>query len=499
MELTNHNKKKRKSSEDISAMGYGKIPPQAKDIEVAILGTILLDNMAFDTVNELLSEECFYVDAHQKIFSAMKALAQRSNPIDILTTQEELRSRGDLENVGGPYYLVKMTNDVVSSANLVFHCRIVYRKYIQRQFILEGSRLIESGYEETNEVFDALDQAEKGILQLSSKITNRGVREASSILVETIKRIEVIRQTPDRLTGVPSGYPSIDKLTHGWQPSDLIILAARPSVGKTALALNLARNAIFSDYKIPTAFFSLEMSSGQLMERLISMESEISLDRIKKGRLNEGDMKTIYDRAVKKIGVSPFYIDDTAYMNIFELKSKARLLKKKKNVGLIIIDYLQLMNGITNDTRNREQEISNITRNLKALAKELKIPVIALSQLSRAVETRGGEKMPQLSDLRESGAIEQDADIVAFIYRPEYYGIQKDDLGASTPGETSIRFAKNRNGSLDTIKLRANLWIQKFYEDRDLPNLPSNDYKSLAAGENLTGPVINNDKEKLPF
>jgi replicative DNA helicase len=291
------------------------------------------------------------------------------------------------------------------------------------------------------------------------------------VLVNTIKRIEDLRTKNEDLTGVPSGFASLDRITYGWQRTDLIILAARPAVGKTAFALNLARNAVMHPTKsTPVAFFSLEMSAAQLVQRILSAESEIWLEKISRGKMEEHEMKQLYARGVQRLAQAPLYIDDTPALNIFELRAKCRRLKNKHNIGMVIIDYLQLMSGTgENRNSNREQEISNISRNLKALAKELSIPIVALSQLSRAVETRGagkdGSKMPQLSDLRESGAIEQDADLVMFLYRPEYYDITTTEMGENNRGETHVRIAKHRNGSLETIKLRALLNIQKFTEE----------------------------------
>jgi len=286
-------------------------------------------------------------------------------------------------------------------------------------------------------------------------------------LVKTIKRIEDMRNRQEDITGVPTGFASLDRVTYGWQPTDLIVLAARPSVGKTAFALNLARNAALHPTKpTPVGFFSLEMSSSQLVQRILSAESEIWLEKIARGQLEEYEMKQLHDKGINRLTKAPIFIDDTAALNIFELRAKCRRLKNKHNVGLIIIDYLQLMSGSGDRNANREQEISRISRDLKGLAKELQIPIIALSQLSREVEKRKeGNKMPQLSDLRESGAIEQDADMVMFLYRPEYYDITANEFGENNKGETHVKIAKHRNGSLELIKLKALLHIQKFIEN----------------------------------
>jgi replicative DNA helicase len=397
----------------------------------------------------------------------MQGLAQKSQPIDILTVVEELRFRQELEMIGGAYYVTKLTNAVVSTANIETHSRIILQKFIQRELIRISGEIIGDAYEDSTDVFDLLDDAESKLFEITNNHLRKNFDSIDTVLVKTIQRIEDLRHRQDEITGVPSGFPSLDKITYGWQQTDLIILAARPAVGKTAFALNLARNAALHPTKpVPVAFFSLEMSSAQLVQRILSAESEILMEKIARGRLEEHEMKQLYKKGIDRLATAPIFIDDTPALNIFELRAKCRRLKNKHNVGCIIIDYLQLMSG-TGDNRNgnREQEISRISRDLKGLAKELQVPIIALSQLSRAVESRKeGEKIPQLSDLRESGAIEQDADMVMFLYRPEYYGITANEMGESNKGETHVKIAKHRNGALDTIKLRALLHIQKFTE-----------------------------------
>ncbi len=523
MDLTNLNKdrkQRRKSSLDLSTMVYGKVPPQAKDLEEAVLGAIMLEKNAFDTIVEILKPECFYVEAHQRIFKAMQGLAQKSQPIDILTVVEELRSKEELEMVGGPYYVTKLTNTVVSSANIEAHSRIILQKFIQRELIRISGEIIGDAYEDSTDVFDLLDDAESKLFEITNNHLRKNFDTIDSVLVKTIQRIEDLRHSNQDVTGVPSGYSSLDRVTYGWQNTDLIILAARPAVGKTAFALNLARNAALHATKpTPVALFSLEMSAGQLVQRILAAESEIWLEKIARGKLEEHEMKQLYARGIQRLAQAPIYIDDTPALNIFELRAKSRRLKNKHNIGLIIIDYLQLMSGTgENRQSNREQEISNISRNLKALSKELNVPIIAISQLSREVEKRSagkdGTKMPQLSDLRESGAIEQDADLVMFLYRPEYYDITSNEMGESNRGETIIRIAKHRNGMLDTIKLRALLHIQKFVEDdgSGLPGtgLPGN-WKPVPDSEGgeaaklyiQTGSKMNDlpfsDEEETPF
>ena len=492
MDLTNLNrdkKNRRKTAPDLSTMIYGKVPPQAKDLEEAVLGAIMLEKGAFDAVIEILKPECFYVDAHQRIFRAMQGLANKSQPIDILTVVEELRFREELEMIGGPYYVTKLTNAVVSSANIEAHSRIVLQKFIQRELIRISGEIISDAYEDSTDVFDLLDQAESKIYEVTSTHLRNNYETIDSVLVKTIQRIEDLRHKNEDITGVPTGFPSLDRVTYGWQSTDLIILAARPAVGKTAFALNLARNAALHPTKpTPVAVFSLEMSAAQLVQRILSAESEIWLEKISRGKMEEHEMKQLYARGIQRLAQAPIFIDDTAALNIFELRAKCRRLKNANNIGLIILDYLQLMSGVGDRNSNREQEISNISRSLKGLAKELQVPIIALSQLSREVEKRkDGNKMPQLSDLRESGAIEQDADMVCFLSRPEYYDLTQDEMGDNNRGETHVRIAKHRNGSLETIKLRALLHIQKFVEDSgggdfNSLNLPSN-FKPVSGNE----------------
>ena len=499
MDLTNLNlnkdrgKLRRKPSVDLSTMVYGKVPPQAKELEEAVLGAIMLEKSAFDTVVEILKPECFYLEGHQRIYRTMQGLAQKSQPIDILTVVEELKVREELEIVGGPYFVTKLTNAVVSSANIETHSRIILQKFIQRELIRISGEIIGDAYEDSTDVFDLLDDAESKLFEITNSHLRKNFDSIDSVLVKTIQRIEDMRHKQEEITGVPSGFVSLDRITYGWQQTDLIILAARPSVGKTAFALNLARNAALSATK-PTcvAFFSLEMSSAQLVQRILSAESEIFMEKIARGRLEEHEMKQLYKKGIDRLAKAPIFIDDTPALNIFELRAKCRRLKNKHNVGIIIIDYLQLMSGAGDKNGSREQEISQISRALKGLAKELQVPIIALSQLSRAVESRKeGEKIPQLSDLRESGAIEQDADMVMFLYRPEYYGITANEQGESNKGETHVKIAKHRNGSLETIKLRALLHIQKFteYGEDDFGGIshPGGAWKPVQSGDDGGG------------
>ena len=485
MDITNLNKdrkSRRKSGIDLNPMIYGKLPPQAKDLEEAILGAVMLEKNAFDTVIEILRPDCFYVDTHQRIYAAFVSLADKNMPIDILTVVEELKSRGDLEIVGGPYYITKLTNSVVSTANLEAHARIVLQKFVQRELIRISGEIIGDAYEDGTDVFDLMDDAEEKIFNITNNFLKTDYKSMGNALTEAINRIDELRNSTEDISGVPSGYSSLDKVTFGWQPTDLIILAARPSVGKTAFALNLARNAALHPTK-PTGvgFFSLEMSASQLVQRILSAESEIPMQKIARGKLEEHEYSQLQKKGIEKLIEAPIYIDDTAALNIFEFRAKARRLVNKHKVGLIIIDYLQLMSGQNDRNSNREQEISNISRNLKALAKELNIPIIALSQLNRAVESRASSKVPLLSDLRESGAIEQDADLVMFIYRNEMYENYNSPEGADVKDMTMIKIAKHRNGSLEEIKLRAMLSIQKFADWNDDGFSPGGNFKYLGS------------------
>jgi replicative DNA helicase len=455
--------KRRKGSIDLSTMVYGRVPPQAKELEEVVLGACMLDKSAIDILIDInFKAECFYVESHQIIFQAMMEMQQRSYPIDELTLVEELKKKEQLDVVGGAFYILQLTNKVVSTANLETHARIVIQKFIQRELINISGEIIGQAYEDGTDVFDLLDDSESKIFAVANIISQQNYYHASQVQAKTLNGLDKRRLNDSHLSGITSGFKSLDRITHGWQDTDLIILAARPSVGKSALAINFARNAANTGTGV--GFFSLEMSSGQIIERIWSAESEIFMDKIKTGQMEDYEYSQLMRTGVKKVESMPLWIDDTPALNIFQFRSKARKMVTKNKVKLIIIDYLQLMKGMDGmklKSSNREQEISNISRNLKALAKELSVPIIALSQMSRNVESRQ-DKTPQLSDLRESGAIEQDADMVAFIYRPEYYG--KNEIGESSTGETHIKIAKHRNGSLDTIYLKAILHYQKFEE-----------------------------------
>ena len=432
---------------------HGKIQPQAVDLEEAVLGAMMLEKDAVSAVIDILSPAVFYKESHKKIMAGISSLFSKSEPVDILTVTNELKSTGDLEMVGGPYYITMLTSRIASTANVEYHARIILQKHIQRELIRISSEIIKDAFEDTTDVFDLLDRAEQNLFSVSESNLRRNFEDMPSLVKQAILDIENAKNADEHMRGVPSGYVDIDRITSGWQKSDLIILAARPSMGKTAFALNMARN-IAVDFNKPIAFFSLEMSSVQLVTRLISSETELKSDKLKRGDLQSYEWQQLTDKVTNLVDAKMF-IDDTPALSIFELRAKCRRLKQQHDIQMVFIDYLQLMSGGSDNRGNREQEISNISRSLKALAKELDIPVLALSQLSRAVETRPGQaKRPILSDLRESGAIEQDADLVLFIYRAEYYKIDAYEDGSPTQGVSEIIIAKHRNGAVGDVKLR---------------------------------------------
>ncbi|RIA10055.1 primary replicative DNA helicase [Flavobacteriaceae bacterium MAR_2010_72] len=455
----------------IISLEKGKIPPQAIDLEEVVLGAMMIDKKGVDEVIDILSPDAFYKDAHKHIFEAIFKLFENSEPVDLLTVSSQLKKDSKLELVGGDFYLISLTQRVSSSAHIEFHARIILQKYIQRSLIKISNEIIEDSYDETKDVFDLLDNAEAKLYEVTQGNIKKSTETAQSLVIQAKKKIEDI-SNKEGLSGIPSGFTKLDRLTSGWQESDLIIVAARPGMGKTALTLSMARN-IAVNQDIPVAFFSLEMSSVQLITRLISSETGLSSEKLRTGKLEKHEWEQLNVK-VKTLEKAPLFIDDTPSLSIFDLRAKARRLASQYGIKLIVIDYLQLMTaGGSQKGGNREQEISTISRNLKALAKELSVPVIALSQLSRAVETRGGSKRPLLSDLRESGAIEQDADIVSFIYRPEYYKIEEwdDEDRSPTEGQAEFIVAKHRNGGLDNIRLKFIGHLGKFdnLDDFDTP------------------------------
>ncbi len=432
-----------------------RIPPQATDVEIAVLGSLLIEKEAIPKVIEVLDDNAFYKPAHQKIFQAMIALFERSEPVDVVTVVEELRRRGVLEEIGGAHYIAELTQKVTSAANVEYHARIVLEKALMRSLIFAASEVTTRAYSETEDALDLLDQAEAKIFEISERRLKRTFTPIRKAITDTFELLEGIHGKHGGVTGVPTGFVELDNLTGGFQKSDLIIVAGRPSQGKTALSLALARNAALHREK-PAAvgIFSLEMSEGQLVTRLLSSEARVNAHLLRTGRLPEDEWKNL-SRVVGRLAEAKIFIDDTPALPILELRAKCRRLKVEHGIGLIIVDYLQLVQGPKN-SESREREISFISRSLKALAKELDTPVIALSQLNRSLESRS-DKRPVLADLRESGAIEQDADVVMFVHRPETYGIveMKDEDGNIMPteGMAEIMVSKQRNGPTGLVRL----------------------------------------------
>ena len=443
----------------VPAIPGAKIQPQAKELEEVVLGAMMVEKSAVNAVIDVLQPESFYVEAYGEVFRAIQTLFNNSEPIDLLTVTEQLRKDGKLDMLGGSHRVASLTSRVASSANVEFHARIIAQKHIQRELIRVSNAIIEKAYDETSDVFDLLDEAESKLFEVAEGNIRKSYESMSTVMRQALDDIETARNNEDGVSGVPSGFHDLDKITGGWQRSDMIVLAARPGMGKTAFVLSMARNMAV-DHDIPVAVFSLEMSAVQLVQRLISSETEINSDKFRKGNLEEHEYQQLHSRC-GKLSKAPLFIDDTPGLNIFELRAKCRRLKAQHGIDLVIIDYLQLMSA-GSDKGNREQEISSISRSIKGIAKELDVPIIALSQLSRNVETRGGDKRPLLSDLRESGAIEQDADIVAFIYRAEYYGITEHPDGIDTAGLGELILAKHRHGALDTIKMKFVKNLAKF-------------------------------------
>ena len=431
----------------------GTVPPQATELEQAVLGALMLEKDAIIDIQEYVKTETFYLEEHRIIFKAIQDLSFEMKAIDLYTVTERLKAQKELQKVGGAAYLAELTQKVASAAHVEFHAKIIAQKYVQRELIRSATEIERRSYDEEVDVTELIGFAEQEIFRVSEGNVKRSVLAASDILRKALAQIEEASKTAGEYNGVRSGFTDIDSITLGWQPSDLIIIAARPSMGKTAFVLTMARNMAV-EFKTPVAFFSLEMSSVQLMNRLIVAETQINAKDLRTGNLTPAQWTHLETNTVE-LGRAPLYIDDTPALSVYEFRSKARRLKTQHDIQLIIIDYLQLMTAATPETRgNREQEVSLISRTLKAIAKELNVPIIALSQLSRATETRGGSKRPQLSDLRESGAIEQDADIVAFIHRPEYYGMNTDENGMPTAGMAEIIIAKHRSGAATDVKLR---------------------------------------------
>ena len=458
----------------LTEMG-GNVPPQAVELEEAVLGALMLEKDSIITVQEFVTPEAFYTEEHRLIYRAIEELSSELKPIDLYTVTERLKVKKELKKVGGASYLAQLTQKVGSAANVEFHAKIVAQKYVQRELIRSATEIQRRSYDESTDVTDLIGFAEQEIFKVAEGHVKRSVQSAADVLARTLAQIEENAKNKSAFNGVPSGFMALDRVTMGWQPSDLIIIAARPSMGKTAFTLTMARN-MSVDHEQAVAFFSLEMPAHQLMMRLVVAETGIPGNDLKLGRLSPEQWRHL-ESATKPLGSAKLFIDDTPALSVFEFRSKARRLKIHNDIKIIMIDYLQLMTGGPQAAKggNREQEVSFISRTLKAIAKELNVPIIALSQLNRGVETRTGEegKRPQLADLRESGAIEQDADMVCFIHRPEYYKINEDAKGNSLIGLAEIIIAKHRNGAVGDVRLRFRGELARFQNLKDDTVIPS--------------------------
>ncbi len=425
----------------------GNIPPQNLDAEQAVLGTILLQDKSILKIAEILSPEDFYRDAHKTIYRSMLDLFEKREPHDLITVANLLSDRNKLEEIGGPAYLALLTDIIPFSGTLVHHAEIIRKKSVLRQLIRTTSEVAARCYDAQDDIDALVDEAEKTIFEIAQSKRKQGFQPMSDIVPKAFDRITKLFDRQEHITGVATGYEQLDRMTAGLQPSDLIILAGRPSMGKTALAMNMVQHAAIIE-KIPVAVFSLEMSMEQLALRMLCSIGRIDSQRIRTGRLLEKDWPDL-TRATGILAEAPIHIDDTAGITVLEMRAKARRLKSEHDLGMVVVDYLQLMQGRSSKNENRTQEISDISRSLKAMAKELDVPVVALSQLNRGLESRT-DKRPQLSDLRESGAIEQDADVIGFIYRDEVYNKAEDNPNR---GLAEIIIGKQRNGPTGTVKL----------------------------------------------
>ncbi|MBP5681096.1 MAG: replicative DNA helicase [Bacteroidales bacterium] len=437
----------------VSPLIQGKMQPHETELEEAVLGALMLEKDAYSQVSEILKPDTFYEKKHQTIFTAIQELALAQNPIDMLTVTNQLQRDGKLDEIGGPFYIAQLTQKVSSAAHVEYHAKIIASKALARQLINYAGKIEAAAFDETTDIPTLMQEAEGALFQLSQQNIKKDTQQIDPIIKEAIQKIQDSANRSDGLSGIPTGFHELDGMTSGWQNTDLIIIAARPAMGKTAFALSMVKNMAVN-YGIHVAMFSLEMSNLQLVNRLLQNTCEITGDKVKSGKLDPGEWEQLTTR-IKELQGAPIFVDDTPSLSVFELRTKARRLVKEHGVQIIMIDYLQLMNASGMQFGSREQEVSNISRSLKGLAKELNIPIIALSQLNRGVENRqGGAQRPQLSDLRESGAIEQDADMVCFIHRPEYYKIYEDEKGNDLRGLAEIIIAKHRNGAVGDVRLK---------------------------------------------
>jgi len=489
---------------DLSAYEYGKVQPQAPDIEQMVLGALMLERKAVPVVAQLLRAESFYVPAHQLIFKAIAALYAAGDPVDIVTVIQKLKQQGNLEEAGGAPHVADLTDRVASAANVEHHAMIVQQKYIMRCVIRNASVLIKEAYEDVTDVFDLVGKMQAMSIEMAHSVYGNRTSTGAEVVREAQRRVMELHDKPELLTGVPLGFTALDRFLGGWQKGNLVIMAARPGMGKTALAVQCARNA--ARMGVTVGVFSLEMSKGELGMRMVQMDAELDAHDLRNPAERMDAVKL--GLATKVEGEENLLIDDRGGLSLLDVRAQATTWAQEYDLGMIVIDYLQLMTLGVGDGKsklNREQEIGAISRGLKGLAKELNVPVIALSQLSRAVETRGGDKRPQLSDLRESGAIEQDADVVMFLYRPEYYGFTEDEDGNSTRGVAEVNIAKHRNGACDKRKLHFDAKYIRFTDEVHryfvvqpaVHDVPVNDHKLINDARKRAANDFDNDN--VPF
>lgn len=496
------NNRRQKPKEQSLPTEIGKIQPQARELEEAVLGALMLEKDAYSQVSDILKPESFYDNIHQVIYQAIVNLASYQAPIDMLTVIEQLKKEGNLDSVGGPVYIAQLTEKVASAAHIEFHARIIAQKYLARELISFSSNVTNKAFDDTVDVDDLMQEAESKLFEISQGNVKKDVTQINPVIKEALNLLEIAANRPEGLSGLQTGFDALDKITSGWQNSDLVIIAARPAMGKTAFVLSMAKNMAVQ-FNYPVALFSLEMSNVQLVNRLIVNTCEIPGEKIKNGQLAPYEWEQL-DFKIKELYDAPLFIDDTPSLSVFELRTKARRLVREHGVKMIIIDYLQLMNASGMQYGSREQEVSMISRSLKGLAKELNIPIIALSQLNRGVEGRTGAegKRPQLSDLRESGAIEQDADMVCFIHRPEYYKILEDDKGNSLIGLAEIIIAKHRNGATADVLLRFKSEFARFQNVDDDYNMGGGQFSSRMNGDTPPPPDFHSvpaGNSEVPF
>lgn len=471
---------------------FGHLQPQATEVEKVVLGALMIDKDAYAVVCETLYPESFYEPRNRMVYAAIRDLSMAERPVDVLTVTDQLAKNGTLEEVGGPVYVSELSSRVASSANIEYHARIIAQKFIARQLISYASGIETKAFDDTIDVDDLMQEAEGALFELSQRNMKKEYTQIDPVIKNAVDVIQKAAANKDGLTGVPTGYHKLDDITSGWQASDLVIIAGRPAMGKTSFALSMAKN-IAADYKVPMAFFSLEMSNVQLVNRLISNCCEIQGSKILNGQLQPDEWERLDKRMNGLIG-APLYVDDTPGLSVFELRTKARRLVREHGVKIIMIDYLQLMNANGMRFSSRQEEVSTISRSLKGLAKELDIPILALSQLNRGVESREGleGKRPQLSDLRESGAIEQDADMVLFVHRPEYYHIYQDDNGRDLHGMAQIIIAKHRKGATGDVLLTFRGEYTRFENPEDTRLRKG---QPAAGGGEILGSKINGDAD----